>query len=311
MNKKPFKFRYVNEIVGSFVLFIVVLLILSVVLIGNAQEWFVPKHEVYIRFPTRGSAGLKKGADVEIMETQAGRLERIIINEDGSMEGKILITGNFVNYIRADSEAIIKKRFAVAGDSFIEITRGTNEVPTESKVYIPCRKDEDLTEMVQEIMQQVQDAVIPFVEKVEAILAAYEAVATNVNNPEGPIQQSLLSVQRIMADLEAGKGPAGMLLRDPDMTAQLRETVGSLQKLANDLVKIGEDVKSITATANTTAQEQLPRLTRETTETIEESRKLIEGLQRHWLLRGSMEKIATPERIAPDEFNGHSTGAVQ
>ena len=309
MNNKPFKFRYVNEVVGSFVLLIMALLIVSVVLIGNAQEWFVPLHEVYIRFPTRGTSGLKKGADVEIMETQAGRLERIIILEDGSMEGLILINGKFMNYIRTDSEAIIKKRFAVAGDSFIEITRGTNAVPADGKIYIPCRKDEDLTEMVQEIMQQVQDAVIPFVEKVEAILTAYEAVATNVNNPEGPIQQTLLSVQRIMTDLEAGKGPAGLLLRDPEMSAQLQDMINSLQKLTKDLEQIGADVKDITATANATTQEQLPQLTRETAETIEESRKLIEGIQRHWLLRGSMEKTTLPERIAPDAFNGSSTGA--
>ena len=310
MNNKPFKFRYVNEIVGSFVLMIVLLLIITIVLVGHAQEWFVPKHEIYIHFPTKGTAGLKKGADVEIMETLAGRLERIIINEDGSMEGKILITGNFMNFIRTDSEAIIKKRFAVAGDSFIDITRGTNEPLAPGKVYVPCRKDEDLTEMVQEIMQQVKEAVIPFVDQVKAIMAAYEAVATNINNPEGPIQQSLFSVQRMMADLEAGKGPAGLLLRDPETTAQLEDTIKSLQALSKNLVKIGEDVKTITAEVSATAQEQLPELGRETTATLEESRKLIEGLQRHWLLRGSMEITTPPKRIDPDDLSLEPKGVT-
>lgn len=310
MNNKPFKFRYVNEIVGSFVLLIILLLIVSVILIGHAQEWFVPKHEIYIQFPTKGTAGLKKGADVEIMETQAGYLERIIINDDGSMEGRILITGNFMNFIRTDSEAVIKKRFAVAGDSFIDITRGTNEPLSGSKIYVPCHKDDDLTEMLQEIMQQVKDAVIPFVDKVESIMAAYEGVATNISNPQGPIQQSLLSVQRIVGDLEAGKGPVGVLLRNEEVSMQLESTVKSLQELSFELLQIGNDVKAITATVNTTTQEQLPELGRETTQTIEESRKLIEGLQRHWLLRGSMEKTVTPERLAPDEFNMHSTGVV-
>ena len=71
---KPFRFRYVNEIVGGFVMLVVALLVVGVILAGNAQEWFTPVHVVRISFPEAGSLGVQKGAAVMIMGTEVGRM---------------------------------------------------------------------------------------------------------------------------------------------------------------------------------------------------------------------------------------------
>ncbi len=60
----PFKFRYVNEIVGTFVLIIVALLVAGILLAGHAQDWFTPIHRYHVDFPAEGSLGLQKGATV-------------------------------------------------------------------------------------------------------------------------------------------------------------------------------------------------------------------------------------------------------
>ena len=69
---KPFKFRYVNEIVGVFVLVVVAALIVGIILAGRAQEWFVPVHHLVLDFPEEGSLGLQKGAEVQILGTPVG-----------------------------------------------------------------------------------------------------------------------------------------------------------------------------------------------------------------------------------------------
>lgn len=43
MSTKPFKFRYVNELAGAFVLIAFLFIVGSIILAGQAQEWFVKK----------------------------------------------------------------------------------------------------------------------------------------------------------------------------------------------------------------------------------------------------------------------------
>ena len=102
---KPFKFRYVNEIVGGFVLFVVALLVVAVVLIGHYQQWFTPVHTLHIVFPPEGSLGLKKGSDVEILQNLVGRIDSIDIDESDQMTGKIRIKGDWIRFVRTDSGA--------------------------------------------------------------------------------------------------------------------------------------------------------------------------------------------------------------
>ena len=40
------------------------------------------------------------------------------------MEAEANIRRDFFRFVRADSSAVVKKKFGVAGDSFFEITRG-------------------------------------------------------------------------------------------------------------------------------------------------------------------------------------------
>ena len=79
---KPFKFRYVNEIVGTFVLLIVVVLIVTVLLAGHAQEWFTPEYRYRLNFPEEGSLGIQAGSPVEILGTTVGKVRRVLVRDD-------------------------------------------------------------------------------------------------------------------------------------------------------------------------------------------------------------------------------------
>ena len=119
-----FKFRRVNEITGTFVLVIVALLIAAVVWTGRSQRWFKSNVTLRITLPEDGAAGIRQGSEVYFLGTLVGSISDVVVDEKGRMEAQANIRRDFFRFVRADSSAVVKKKFGVAGDSFFEITRG-------------------------------------------------------------------------------------------------------------------------------------------------------------------------------------------
>jgi hypothetical protein len=57
---KPFKFRYVNEIVGLFVLVVLAAVIAGIFLAGREQGWFLPKHDLFTVLPEDGTRACRR-----------------------------------------------------------------------------------------------------------------------------------------------------------------------------------------------------------------------------------------------------------
>ena len=118
---------------GLFVLAVVALVVAGVVLSGHSQRWFARKYPFDVLLPESGTSGLRQGDEVFILGVSAGLVDDIIVGEDGRMKAHVRVRRDFQRFVRADSSACIKKAFAVAGDSFMEITRGTGDpLPTRA-----------------------------------------------------------------------------------------------------------------------------------------------------------------------------------
>ncbi len=299
---KPFKFRYVNEIVGGFVLLVVTLLVAGIIVAGHAQRWFERQHKVMVSFPAEGSFGLQKGAEVRILETLVGSVDQITVADDGMMMGRLLVRGNFIHFVRADSKAIVKKKFGLAGDAYIEITKGTGpELP--DKAVLPCVKDTELVQIIQDVVQQVKDVTLPAIEQARKAMEEYTGLAADLRNPEGDLAQMIASLNKIVQGLEKGEGPAGTLLRDPAMADQLREITARINESLGEVNKILGDVQQMTRTISGEMND-VPGLILQTRETMNETTKLIEGVERHWLLRGYVRQADLSVRIPPSEAMG-------
>ena len=125
--EKRFKFRHVNELTGAFVLAVVALVIVGVLFSGRSQRWFSRQFAFDVLLPEKGAFGLSRGNEVFVMGVSAGSVYDVQVGEDGRMKARVKIRGDFERFVRVDSQATIKKVFGVAGDSFIEITRGVGE----------------------------------------------------------------------------------------------------------------------------------------------------------------------------------------
>lgn len=306
---KPFKFRYVNEIAGSFVLLIAILLVTGVFVIARAQGWFKPEYTLRVKLPPEGSAGIQKGAEVSILGTPVGRVFEVIVNDDGSMETVLKIKESFTRFIRADSKAVLKKKFGVAGDAFVEIIRGSGQpLPDNSVLPAMAQKDAEIVELLQELVSRLQDSVLPILDQVQKavveytglaadmrkpdghlqqILAHIEEVVNGLQKPDGHLQQILARVEEVANGLQKGEGTAGKVLKDPATVDGVNEAIRSINGSLSELRGILADVKKTT--------ENLPETAMQTRATLREAEILIEGVQKHWLLRSYVE----PPQAAP------------
>jgi phospholipid/cholesterol/gamma-HCH transport system substrate-binding protein len=296
---KPFKFRYVNEIVGTFVLLIVLLLIVGIVLAGRAQEWFVPRYRLALEFPPEGSLGLRKGSEVEILGTTVGKIEKISVHEDGSMRGEVTIKGDFIQFVRDDSLAIAKKQFGVAGDAFVEITKGRG-APLADDQSLMLLKDTEIFEIAQNLLTQFQEAVLPLIEQIRKTAEEYGSLAADLRNTNGPLVMLLANLEQITQSLDAGEGSAGRILKDPKMADDLN---GILEQVRAVLADVKATTAQLPAMAEKVGDEagDLPGLMLQTQETLREAERLIDGIQQTWLVRGYIEQPQTGRLIKPSE----------
>jgi phospholipid/cholesterol/gamma-HCH transport system substrate-binding protein len=283
MKSKPFQFRYVNEIVGGFVLLVVALLMAAVIVAGRAQGWFEPVYKVEINFPPQGSLDLQVGSPVKILGATVGRVEMIEADDEGFMTGQISIKGTFYQYVRSDSEVIVKKTFGIAGDAFLDISRGVGpELPPGAGLV--ARKDTDLNELLEDLLSQVRGSILPLLDSVKTAADEYTGLASDL--------------RVIIQKIEAGEGPAGLLVSDEATARKIEELLNQVQAILTDVRGATIELPPMARTVNREVQD-LPGTVLLTQETLRETERLIEGIQRHWLLRKYVQAEAPPTPLIP------------
>jgi len=132
--------RRLSEITGTFMLVIVAVLIAVVVWTGRSQRWFKSNVTLRISLPETGAAGIRQGSEIYFLGTLVGSVSDVAVDTTGRMEAKANIRRDFFRFVRADSSAVVKKKFGVAGDSFFEITRGQGVPLPENNAAIVCKE---------------------------------------------------------------------------------------------------------------------------------------------------------------------------
>ena len=171
-----FKFRFVNEITGLFVLLAVALLAAGIFMAGNAQGIFEKKFTLHVVFNSNeGSFGLKKGSEIEILQNTAGSVVQIEPMPDGTIKAVFNIKESFHFYVRTDSIAVVKQTLVITGDSYVEIKAGDRNNPLiPDGGSIECVKDTEIIEQAKDMLdevratlQEVKEVTIPILQTVK------------------------------------------------------------------------------------------------------------------------------------------------
>jgi ABC-type transporter Mla subunit MlaD len=328
---KPYPFRRVNEVAGAFVLAVVALLLGMVFVVGGSQGWFIRGVRYKLDLPDEGAMGLREGADVSVLGSVVGTVRTLGVR-NGRMEAEIAIKPEFAQFVRVDSRATIRRPLGF-GDVSVEITRGAASAPAlRPGDPIHVTSEPGATAAVEQAVAELRREIVPAIQQARQTFAQYGDLAADLRRPDGHLNRALAHLDTISGNVEKGEGLAGRILSDraladqasgtvPKVNAAIDEfhatvrdlhaTTSSLteesQQALKELRAVLDDMKKSTAPLPETTRsisrtaEALPGLVMQVQETMRQVQRVAEGLQRSFLVRGSM---------APEEAGGNGGGAA-
>jgi len=300
-----FKFRRVNEITGVFVLVVIALLVATVVWTGRSQRWFKSNVTLRIVLPENGAAGIRQGSEVYFLGTRVGSVSDVVADTTGRMEAQARIRHDFFRFVRADSSAVVKKKFGVAGDSFFEITRGKGQPLPEDNASIVC--NEQFQSALEVAVEEVRREAMLVLKKTSTGLDTWTKLGAELGETREHLDQLAVRLEKMAAGVEAGKGTVGKLVAETTLAdegqkllARANETMKEFQGMVTNMNAAVKNVQNGTARlpeitdAVAGEAKDLPGLVSQTQTSMRELERLIEAMQRHWLLRKLLNKTNPP-----------------
>ena len=316
--KQHFKFRHVNEITGTFVILVVLVLIAVLVWAAYSQRWFRRTVALQIVLPEEGAAGIRQGSEVYFLGTLVGTVSDVLLTPTGHMEAETSIRSDFFRFLRTGSSAVVKKKFGVAGDAYFDITRGEGRALPWRNASIVCK---ELPGTMETAIEEVRRAVLPVLEKLSAGVDtwttlgvklsagadAWTALGTNLGESRRQLDTLLTRLDGLVAGVEQGQGTAGKLLTDPAIADDLKTildkgnvSLDQLQAILKDAQVAGAHLSAVSEALANEAKD-LPGLVLQTQQTLQELKRLIEGIEKVWPIRSHIEPRQSNTRIPPSE----------
>src|SRR6516164_4424076 len=228
--------RHTDEWVGLLVLVAGAIFFAAILQAGVLRDWFRPVSHLRIVLPEAGAAGLSVGADVEILGTQVGTVRRIVISPNQQMYAEAEIDEQARPFIRRDSRALIRRRYGIAGASFLDINRGTGSELDWNYAVIEATTERDPTENIGALIDQAREKVFPILDD---------------------LGRSVKILADVIERLQRGEGDVGRLLTDDTMirniegvVAKADVAVSDLAQLASELQVAGRNVETLSQTIN-------------------------------------------------------------
>jgi phospholipid/cholesterol/gamma-HCH transport system substrate-binding protein len=236
------KFRYTNETVGLFVLITLLIFVAGLIYSGQVRKWFNPGETLKVVLPDEGLFGLAQGSAVEILGTKAGEIKDIVINPDQKIHAIARIDSEMAVFVRSDSKATIRKTFGIAGDAYLEITRGSGELLDWEYAVITVKSDRKTSDTLAELIEELRAKVLPVVDDAHKAILMLTAVAKELQDPDKGVQQLLTNLNSISDRIDRGEGAIGRLLTEDKLVRDLEALVARMGPIFDDLKKTIQNV---------------------------------------------------------------------
>lgn len=240
------RFRYTNETVGLLVLLTIIVFVAAFLQASLVQEWFDRGADIKVMLPEDGLFGLSDGDDVEILGTKAGKVTRIEIKPDQKMHAEVHIRSAMQPFVRRDSVAVIHKKFGVAGDSYLEITRGVGEPLDWKYAVIEAQADRAPTETIGDLISDLRSKIIPLLDSGQQAIRTFLALAEELQDPDQNLQQLLGDIKSITGKIDRGEGTLGRLLGNDKLMHNLENLLAVINKNINRITPILDELQATT-----------------------------------------------------------------
>lgn len=239
-----------NLRIGALVTISIVILMIFIFFIGSEQRIFSRKSDYHLELET--AAGLAQGNPVMLSGVTVGVVKDIFLPrnpEEDSVKIVLSVEKKFSERIRQDSRARLKKLGLLAGDTYVEISPGSPEVPVlPPGSLIPSHKQTN----VDELISSGEDLVGNFVQ----ISHSLKNILGRVDEGEGLLGEltqepetkqrltdtllvTLNKTNSLLQQVESGEGLAGKLIYDEaygaSVSASLNTSLASLESITGNV----------------------------------------------------------------------------
>ena len=279
------RFRYMNETVGLFVLLTVIIFVAAFFQASLVQEWFDAGADIKIMLPEDGLFGLSEGADVEILGTRAGQVTGIEIQPNRKMYAEVHIHSAMQPFVRRDSSAMIRKQFGVAGDSYLEITRGFGEPLDWKYAVIEAQADRAPTETMGVLISDLRSKIIPLLDSGQQAILTFLALAKELQDPDQNLQQLLGDIKSITGKIDRGEGALGRLVGDDTLMRDLdnlltavNTNIGRITPILDELQLTTRNITKLSSNFNDQFK-HMPQITQNVQAILASLRTILKDLQ--------------------------------
>jgi phospholipid/cholesterol/gamma-HCH transport system substrate-binding protein len=218
-------------------------------------------------------AGLRVGNNVRYAGIEVGTVKTIAIINDTTVEVTMMITKNMKTVIR-------KNAIASLGSDGLMGNKVVNIVPVEGETALASENDLLASQKSVEF-DDILRTLASTGENINVISSDLKSTVARINNSKGLwklLSDSSLAlslrkasgnlekatsnavsltkdVRDIVADVHAGYGPAGTLLRDTVMAASLKSSVSQLKEVADNASLLAKELDSLSMSINRSVEE--------------------------------------------------------
>jgi len=239
----PRRFRGIRKQVSLFLLTAIAGFAGVIGLVAYKQGMFV-KH-TNIHFYARDASGINRGMSVRLYGVPVGAVKEVELSERGGVKVQLGVNSDYLPHVPRGSQARLVRE-GVVGTASIQIVTGPagmNRVPVdedEEIKYIPHRT---VTEMVDEVRQQMTPA-----------FEELRKAAAELANPEGDFRRSVAATRDTIEQLPEATRELRQLLKDTD------RTMVALSRQTEAVSKQAEVTLATFARLGAQTEQQLPVL---------------------------------------------------
>jgi hypothetical protein len=305
------RLQRVEKIVGAFVLLAILALVVGFGFylhhLAEQKGWFIQKCP-YFTF-VKSAEGLKVGDPVVLMGFSVGNITTITAQspEQHRVFVGFEVRSPYYGYIWSDSKVRIGAA-GFLGSRQLEITAGVageatvyevggriSELRMHSGRHKPIREvkkgvllepDEEpsLSDEAQALVGEIKQALPGILSQVSVVLTNTAQLTANAN-------EIATNMVVVTANLRNPNGSLGEWILTPEMQTNLNANLVSLDNTLQNLA-------AITSNLNTQVQTNNTMLTRVNT-LVADTDNLVQGLKKHWLLRGVFQKMNSQTNAVP------------
>ena len=329
--------RYRDQVVGVFVLAGILLLLSALLFVGVNRRWFKQDPQFRSRFLT--AEGLNPGLAVELRGFTIGHVKELSLRQDDRVEAVLSVYEEYADRIVEGSVLVLAVQPLGFGASLVLYPGLTGGQPIPEGYVIPSTdmpEGQALLARGQADRPQRRDAVAelmamvpPLLSEAETLMSTLETLLGRLDarlmgagdDTDGGLLRTVDTTTREFGDLAAAINQrtvemAGILADIEAFSAHLADPQGLVPTLLGDegsaaalfhdqaalygqLTTMMDELVQLTAYLNHSAPE-ISALLDETTRTLSESEKVLQGLKNNPLLRGGI----PTETAAPGTFEG-------